>query len=173
MSEIFGLPAHPLLVHIPVVLVPLAFFAALASLWSRWRVQFVIMTAAAAVVGGLGALLAAQAGEALDDAIQKKSSTLRQHVSMGDTAKGAAVLFAFFAVVSLCIVLLRSWNTPRVASLAKRFTLPRWVAPAALALTVVSGAFATYTIVDAGHSGAKSVWQDKVPNLGSHGGDDD
>lgn len=174
LSTLFGLPAHPLLVHIPVVLVPFAAVTAIAAIWTRFRTQFTIATAVMAVVGGLGALLAADAGEALNESINKRSSTLRQHVEMGDTAKGAAVLFAFFAVILLVVVLVRVWDTPRVRAIAERFTIPKWVAPTALALTIFSGVYATYTIVDAGHSGAKSVWQDKVAALKSHSeGSDD
>lgn len=173
MSDIFGLPAHPLLVHIPVVLVPLAFVAALFALWRRFRSHFVVVTAISALIGGFGALLAAQAGESLDETITKKSETLRNHMEMGDVAKAAAVLFAFFAVAQLAILLLRVWDTPRVRTIAERVTLPKWAAPLALVLTIASGAFATYTIVDAGHSGAKSVWDGKVTNQDSRDGNDD
>lgn len=173
LSTLFGLPAHPLLVHVPVVLVPFALVTALFSIWGKHRTPFAIATAVMAVAGGFGALLAADAGEALDESINKKSDVLRDHVQMGDTAKIASVLFAFFAVILLVVVLLRVWQHPRVRKLADRLTLPTWVAPLALVATIASGAYATYTIINAGHSGAKSVWQDKVAALKAHSGEGD
>src|SRR4051794_9915389 len=37
LDSLFGLPAHPLLVHIPVVLIPLGALGAVLMLWPRLR----------------------------------------------------------------------------------------------------------------------------------------
>jgi hypothetical protein len=67
-SRAFGLPAHPLLVHIPVVLVPLLGVAVVVlALRPAWRARYGPAAAVSAVVTMVGAILAAGAGEALRD----------------------------------------------------------------------------------------------------------
>jgi len=61
MTELFGLPAHPLLVHIPIILIPLAMTTALLALVPRVRVLMLALTAFFSVIGGVGILLAASA----------------------------------------------------------------------------------------------------------------
>ena len=60
MDTFFGLPAHPLLVHIPVVLVPLALVGVIVmvsrpSWWGRYEWATLVI----AVAGAVGAVFAA------------------------------------------------------------------------------------------------------------------
>ena len=59
LDNISGIPAHPLVVHIPVVLIPLGFVLAVAAMWKRFRTQLLIAAAVAAgliLIYGLAAL---------------------------------------------------------------------------------------------------------------------
>lgn len=67
--KIFGLPAHPLLVHAAVVLVPLAALALVAVGWKEaWRRVYYLPVALIAMAGAGSAFLAKQSGETLASA---------------------------------------------------------------------------------------------------------
>ena len=69
--KLFGLPAHPLLVHVPVVMVPLAALGAIAIVVRpRWRRSAGPIVLALAFVGGLGTQLAMMSGEDLQGAVR-------------------------------------------------------------------------------------------------------
>ena len=91
MFETFdGLPAHPLVVHLPVVLVPLAALAVLAlALRPRLLRTFGVVVTVLAGVGFAGALLATNSGEALEESFraagQTIPETLRDHAEITAT----------------------------------------------------------------------------------------
>lgn len=178
MDKIFGLPAHPLLVHIPVVLVPLALLGALLIAFSaRLRARLGWTVAVIAVLGGLGAILAAGAGESLEESVNERS-LIEQHAEMGEAARLMSVLFAVIVVI---FVASDWWLKRRAAQTASTTDGPdsptphvrsmRWAVPVAAVATLAVGAGATYTIVDAGHSGATATWQEKVSAQGGARGD--
>ena len=152
MNTFLGLPAHPLFVHLPVVLIPLGFIGALFMLarpawWQRFAWPTVIVTA----VGTLGAILAANSGEALEEAVRDRSvrALVREHVEAGDMARGAAIVFL--------IVMLVAVFAPRFV---KTIAAKKWWRPLVIVAVVASGAFSSWSMYDAGHSGAKSVWNE-------------
>ena len=173
-----GIPSHPLLVHIPVVLVPVAMLLMLLSLWPRVRTSALWGASGAAVGGFIGAVLAAGSGESLEHAV-KRSALLRHHTELGDQVQGYAGVFAVLAIVTLVIHLSRIDALPfekvlspvskRIAPLAKK--LPAGAVAAVIAFVSVAGIVATWQTYNAGHSGAKAVWNDtKITSTG--GGDD-
>ena len=152
MNTFLGLPAHPLFVHLPVVLIPLGFIGALFMLarpawWQRFAWPTVIVTA----VGTLGAILAANSGEALEEAVRDRSvrALVREHVEAGDMARGASIVFL---IVMLVVVF-----APRFV---KTIAAKKWWRPLVIVAVVASGAFSSWAMYDAGPSGAKSVWHD-------------
>ena len=159
-----GLPAHPLLVHIPVVLIPLAALGALAiAVRPRWMRSFGWLLAGVAGVGLLGAIFAAQSGEAYKETLeatgQTITSTLEDHAEMGDAAQGfAAVFFALVVVWVLFAWWRRRSGEEKVIAVVKR---PKVIAIILSVLVVVSGIAATASVTVTGHSGAKSVWESK------------
>lgn len=156
MDKLFGLPAHPLLVHVPVVLVPLAGLAALAMLIRpRWLDRYGWWLLGLSGVGMIGAILAAGSGEELEGSV-KRSSLLDKHAELGDTAQ--AVSIAFFVVVAV-IVLGRYLLRRSDASLAQWLRTTTGAAVCAL-IVFLGGAAATFTVVRAGHQGAEVTWHD-------------
>jgi hypothetical protein len=99
IKTLFGLPAHPLLVHVPVVVVPLALLVAIAALWPRVRRPAALVAAALAVVGGIGVALAAQSGEQLQEQVPG-SDRVQDHAEQGDAARTPALVFAVVAAVA-------------------------------------------------------------------------
>ena len=152
MDTIFDLPAHPLLVHIPVMAIPLAAIGALlVALRPGWRRAYGPIVVALAGLGALGAVLTASSGESLQEA--KRITDLGDHGELGETARNVALVF--FVIVTALVVLDRWRNHERLRR------VPAW-APVALAvLTVLSAAGAVLTVVAAGHSGAERVWENE------------
>ena len=172
LDEIFGLPAHPLLVHAAVVLIPLGAITMLVALWPKWRRSMLVATAILAVSGAIFILAAANTGGALEERAEGTSdrALINAHAEAGERAQAPAVLFAGVAVLALGAELLRGKD--------KKFkdkSMPTWAPAALLAATVVTGAVSAYTVIDAGHTGAKSVWNKVAGNSsGSQSeGDDD
>lgn len=167
MDSIFGIPSHPLFVHLPAVLVPLAgigviVMLARAAWWERYRWA----TLAVAGAGALGAILAAGSGEALEEGVEGtvSRSLLHAHAEAGESARTAAVVF--FLVVLAAIVVIPWWTRRRAGA------APSWLRPVVTAALIVSAGVANWTVYDAGHSGAKSVWGDvQVGERGERGGD--
>ena len=155
LDNIGGVPAHPLMVHIPVVLVPLAFVLVIAALWKRFRTPLLIAAAITAGLGGIGALLAGGSGESLVGAVRGKSDRqlVHAHTESGGRAQGAAGTLAGVVIVTAAEEVLR-----RKGKLPKSLKVPKWAPAGLLALSIATGAVATYMVYDAGHTGAKSVW---------------
>lgn len=160
-----GIPSHPLLVHIPVVLVPVAMLLMFLSLWQKVRTSALWAASIAAVGGLVGAVLASGSGESLAHAV-KRSQLLRDHMELGDQVQGYAAVFAFFAVAALMVHLTRidavplgrllSPLTKRITPLAKKMSAG--AVAALITLVSVVGVVASWQTYNAGHSGAKAVW---------------
>ncbi len=178
IKTLFGLPAHPLIVHVPVVLLPLAAVGAvLAVLFRRLRSPFgwtvVVLTAVSTVF----AKLAEPSGRALQEAVPG-SDALRQHVQLGDSMWLFAGFFFGWALLLMLwdryVVDAPSSDGAAVArpkALQRLQSLPSWVGTALAVLVVLSGALATVRVIQVGHSGAKATWQTRTPAL-QQGGDE-
>jgi hypothetical protein len=177
ISKLFGLPAHPLIVHIPVVLIPIAAIGAVLMVLSRsWRARIGWLVVAAAGVSLVFVQLAIGSGEALEESVDR-SDLVQTHADLGEeTLPYVAALF----VAVLAFMVVDRWRTRRAeggdpAASPQRGTwgdpLMAVIAVAVLATSVLSGVW----IYRAGHSGATSVWSDlQVDGEGGssvHGGE--
>ncbi len=156
ISDLLGLPAHPLLVHVPIVLIPLAAITAMISIHKKYRRELLLVTAAMAVLGAAFLFLAAGAGESLEDNLPK-SRAIHEHAESGESSQGPTVLFAAVAVGAVL-----SLEASRRKFVYRGKSLPKWATSVFLALTVVGGVAATVAVSQAGHSGAKSVWESRL-----------
>lgn len=180
LENLFGLPAHPLLVHLPVVMIPLAAIGAiLIAVRQSWLDRFGWWVVGFSFVGFIGAVLAAGSGEGLEERVDE-TAALEEHAEMGETARLVSLIF--FLVV-LAVVGYR-WYTRRQAAAAAATPTetdavdapasasshtPRIVAIVSSVLLIASAVGATATIVSAGHQGAKATWNE----LEDEGGDGD
>ena len=173
MDTLFGLPAHPLLVHIPIVLLPLAAIGVIVMLvkpeWHR-RYRWVVL--GMGVAGALGAALAAQAGEELVSrviAVEGREAARRwqHHADLGETSRNVALIFL---VVLVAFVFLPWWQErsgrQEGQELAARSRNLRLLTIAVSALAVLTAVGTVVTIVEAGHTGSKSVWDAYVHDTG-------
>jgi hypothetical protein len=167
IEELFGLPAHPLIVHAVVVLLPLAAAGTIATaLVRRWRRPYGPLVAAAALAAVLSVLLAQGSGEELEHKVPK-SDLVERHTELGDSVLPFAIALA---VVALAVA-----AEPRLGRRAPD-GYPTAVAAVVVVLALATGVGATWKVVQVGHSGSKAAWHDVDRDHGpsSRGrGDDD
>lgn len=167
MIDTFGnMPSHPLLVHIPVVLVPLATVGVLLmAFWPASRRSLGVVVPVIAAIGAVGGVLAASSGEALEEDFREAGQTISvrvsEHAELGETARLMSVVF-LLAVLTWVLVarwVRRAGDERATATLRK----PRAVVLALAVVASVGGVAATVSVVQAGHSGASSVWEQPAP----------
>jgi xanthine/uracil permease len=148
ISKLFGLPAHPLLVHLPIVLIPLAALGALALVAvPRWRKPFGPLVVGIAAVALVGVQLALGSGEALERHVEK-SAILRRHTELADSMR--PLMFLFFVLLLAFVLIDR-----------KRPTWARQSVVVTIAVaTVLSGGLTTARLAQVGHNGARATWHD-------------
>jgi uncharacterized membrane protein len=184
INNLFGLPAHPLLVHAPIVLVPLCFVAAIfMAAKPEWRRRFGIPTAVLAVISAISVQLAIGSGEELEQRV-RESNLIEKHSQFAELARPFVFLFA---VALVGIVVWDYVDQRRSADASAAGTEVDAVAATspskssklisiAMVVTVLLGAAATYEIVQTGHSGAKATWHNtpakKAGGEGGEGGED-
>ncbi|WP_144784905.1 DUF2231 domain-containing protein [Microbacterium sp. BH-3-3-3] len=154
MWQIAGLPAHPLLVHAVVVLIPLAaVMVIVGSVWPAARRKLGVLTPLVAAVALVFVPLAKEAGEALERQVPG-SAALEVHTELGDQ------LFPW--AIGLFVVAAGQWvwfrMRARKPSGDTRSTAARvsTIAIAVVAIGVSVGT--TVSVVQVGDSGARAVW---------------
>jgi len=152
IDKLFGLPAHPLLVHVPVVLIPLGLLVAIVALWPWARDVAAPVAAGLAVVGAVGAVLAIGAGQELDHDV-RETDRVEEHTEKGEQVELPAIAFGLVALAAAGTV-----------EATRRGRLTGGMASAVvLAGAILAGAVATYTVTVAGHTGAEATWKE-IPN---------
>lgn len=161
IDTLFGLPAHPLLVHGAVVLMPLAVLGIVAiAAVPRWRRVGAPLVFAAAVAAFGAIVVARGSGEPFEDRI-RETELVEEHTELGDdilpwTVGPVVVAGALVALER------RSRRDDRLATPA--------ITGAVVAVAVLIGGVAVWKLVEVGHSGAKAAWSATV-DAGSSGGD--
>ncbi len=108
LQTLNGLPAHPLIVHLPVVMVPLALAGAVVALvrpsWRSWAVP---VTAVFATLGFAGVQLAVMSGEGLEELSGEEGEALiERHAHLAEQARPIVFVFFLVAVAAAVIVYL-------------------------------------------------------------------
>ena len=179
MTTLNGLPAHVLLVHAIVVLLPLAaLLLVLSAVWPAARRKLAGPNALLSLLVVVLVPITTDAGEWLERRVAA-SPLVRTHTELGDTALWVAIPVAALALViwwrrreSLSAGLSAA---PRAAEhdsgrpvVTSRVATPRrtFLAPASKAVTiviavlaVVAAGAACYDIYRIGDSGAQASWQ--------------
>lgn len=157
-TKVFGLPAHPLFVHVPVVLIPFVALGAIAmacSGWVRDRYGWLVLTLA--VVAGLSTQLAIDSGQALRHHVPR-SVALDRHVHIAESIRPIILLLFLVALA----VMLVDRRTRSAWPFAEREPVrgPGRVASAlVVVVTVKIAAGTTVRLFQIGDSGAKATWQ--------------
>lgn len=165
MTMLNGLPAHVLLVHAVVVLVPLAaVLLVLIALWPAARARLGVLSVVIAALALAAVPVTTEAGEWLEHRVQR-SALLSQHTDLGDTLLpwvGALFLVAVaVAVRERLTVRRRNSGGPGTATATELRPTPigsRAVAAVLAALAIVVATGAVVDIYRIGESGARAAW---------------
>jgi cytochrome c5 len=147
METIFDLPAHPLMVHFPVVAIPLlALLGLVMAVRPRFRDQYARPIIGLAVVSVVATFVAAKSGEELTESLGLKDDFIDPHRDLGNALR--------FFVLSLALTITGMVVVNKRASAKGRD-------PAAVVSSVLVVAFALLSLVwtiRTGHEGATAVW---------------
>jgi hypothetical protein len=149
MNTVNGLPAHVLLVHAIVVLLPLsALLLVLTALSPVIRRRLAGPNAILSVLVVLLVPVTTSAGEWLEGRVPE-TATLHQHTELGDSA-----IFYALPIAALALVV---WWLQR-----KSRAMSAVVTSVVAVLSVAVGATGVYGIYRIGDSGAKAAWSSSV-----------
>ena len=149
-----GIPAHPLVVHAAVVLVPLAaVFAAAYAAWPKRRWQTRTPAAVLTVAAGLAVQLAAMTGDQLKSSLHEDTALIHTHAHWAGLMQAATWVLAGLTVVAW-------WALPH------RNPLPdqdhrdgvRVLAMPLVALVPLTAVAVLVLVVLTGDAGARAVW---------------
>ncbi len=154
VARMNGLPLHPLLVHLPVVLIPLVALLTVPTLvsrrWFQWSAPF---TLGLALLAALGSWFATWSGEDLEARLGESSALLEQHAQLGEMTRN----LAFLTLMLLAVHVALFWRRSPAATRA--FGENRPVVHTVLAvLTLVAALAGVVVAIQAGHAGAQLVW---------------
>lgn len=164
-SELNGLPLHPLIVHVPVVLVPLSLIGVVAALirpaWKRWLLPLVTGALGASVIA---IQLAVGSGRELRGTLGE-SKLIERHEDLALQAR--PLVLVFFLLVAAALYLDRRGDrAPDGAENAQASTgatsMQARLATAALPLALVAGVVATAWVVRTGEAGSKATWEGEI-----------
>ncbi|HEX6342614.1 DUF2231 domain-containing protein [Umezawaea sp.] len=157
---IVGIPAHPLLVHAVVVLLPLAAVCATAlAVRPAWRPKYAWPVLGLTLVGVGSVPLAQKAGEQLEARLAGLENPLIQrHADLGNDLLPFALGFGLAVV--LLVVAGRLADRERAAAVESPEIPRTWrrIAVVMAVLVVCTGVASTVQTVRIGHSGATAVW---------------
>ncbi len=157
MNVINGLPAHALLLHVVVVLVPLtALLEIVCGLWpAARRGQLLWLTLVMAATTMVLTPITINAGQWLYDLRTKPSPILREHAERGSTMVYFAAALLVVAVGLLVVRLIE-----------RRSERPRMVARLIVGIIVLAvGISSTIQVYRTGDAGAQSVWGGEIARL--------
>lgn len=154
MKTIFDLPAHPLFVHFPVVLIPLTAAAAVVlAARPGWRPRYTTPLAIAAFIAAASTVLASRSGDELNAELKDRIGDLAEkHQDLGETTVILTIVF-FVAVAAVAVA-------------DRRITGRANLMRVAMVLTAVIAVAATVWTIRTGHEGARIVWEDVIPDDG-------
>ena len=160
-----GLPAHPLFVHVPVVLIPTTVVAAVVFVFRRdWLARYGIALAVVSIVAMSSIFLTMQAGAALRGALnlQGQAATLiSEHSHAAHILAYVYVLFTATLIVTFASLRI-SGGMPTGLGIVDRLLSPKPVLTGLCAVLVLLSIGAGYMCFRTGDLGAKAVWQGRI-----------
>jgi hypothetical protein len=166
-EEFMGVPLHPLLIHAPVVFVPLLSFVVVAyALVPFLRPHTRLVLAGLALLTPLSALGAKLSGDAFFKRLDARGLSggalhgkIEAHRHFGTLTVYATVALAIIALVLVYMVAPRQSTAAAPAAGGAETSARPGPWPLVLAILAVAGAIvALYYVVRTGDSGAKIVW---------------
>jgi uncharacterized membrane protein len=156
----FGIPAHPLFVHFPVVLVPLLILVTIVyGLVPVWRSRLDWAVVLLAIAAPIACFLTRQSGLALRARLIRLKSvsdqdlaSINTHESFGTRLLIVSIVLGLIALALVAVAATRG----RGSSMASGFGPLTLIL---LVLAVAAGAVNGYYVFKTGDTGAHIVWQ--------------
>ena len=166
-----GLPAHPLFVHVPVVLIPSTVVAAVVFAFKReWLSRYGIALAVVSIVAMSSIFLTMQAGAALRAALNLQGQAAKLISEHSQAAHILAIVYvAFTATLIVTFAAQRiSGGMPTGLGILDEALSPRWMLTGLRVALVLLSIVAGYMVFRTGDLGAKAVWEGRLQ--AAHGG---
>jgi hypothetical protein len=160
-----GLPAHPLFVHVPVVLIPTTVVAAIVFMIKpAWLSRYGIALSLVSILAMSSIFLTMQAGAALRAALHlqgKAAILISQH---SQAAHILAVVYVVFTATLIVTFAAQRISGGMVTGLgiADHLLSPKSVFAALRLALVLLAIGAGYMVFRTGDLGAKAVWQGRI-----------
>lgn len=150
INEVNGLPAHVLLVHAVVVLIPIAaLLTVLAAIWPTARRRLGVITPLVALIALVLVPVTTEAGEWLADRVYP-TELIREHMTLGDS-------MLWFAV-GLFVAAVLAWGVPTLIVRRTKQAPAPWIGVVVAVVAVVLAGAAVFQVFRVGESGSKAVW---------------
>jgi hypothetical protein len=168
-----GLPAHPLFIHVPVILIPVSVLGALAiTVRPDWIERYGILLCLCAIVAMSSIFLAINAGGQLQSALHLQG---RAAQLINEHASAATVLeLGFIAFTAILILNFSAYRigggSPTGLVVADSVLGHAQVKLLLRALLVILALFCAFYVFRVGDLGAKAVWQGRIQAVQGLGG---
>ncbi len=160
-----GLPAHPLFVHVPVVLIPTTIVAAVVFVFKpEWLWRYGIALALVSIVAMSSIFLTMQAGAALRAALNLQGEAAKLISEHSHAAHVLAIIYVLFtATLIVTFAAMRiSGGMATGLGIVDRLLSPKAVFTGLRVVLVVLSIGAGYMVFRTGDLGAKAVWQGRL-----------
>jgi hypothetical protein len=161
-----GLPAHPLIIHVPVILIPLSILGALACVSRpQWFDRYGILLCLTSIVAMSSIFLAMRAGSALEGVLHLTGEPAHLISEHSHAATILAVIFVAFTAI-----LILTFSAERITDhmgptglvVADRVLGTRRTQITLRVVLVVLAVASAYMVFRVGDLGAKAVWLEKM-----------
>jgi hypothetical protein len=170
-----GLPAHPLFLHIPVVLIPVAVIWALVlAARPAWFARSGVALGWVTVIALAGTIITIGAGEALRNALHLgggfgPSALIARHAHAASILRLLMIAFTAVLIVTLLAHRVAAGKQTGQAAIDRDLARPALLVSLRVVLVVLAIACG-YFVWHTGDLGAKAVWQGRLSNAGGGGG---
>jgi hypothetical protein len=170
-----GLPAHPLFVHVPVILIPATIVAAIVFVIKpQWLTRYGIALALVSIVAMSSIFLAMQAGAALRGELNLQGEAAKLISEHSQAAHILAIVYVLFTATLIVTFAAQriSGGMPTGLGIVDGLLTPKPMLTALRVVLVVLSLGAGYMCFRTGDLGAKAVWQGRVQaaHAGGYGG---
>lgn len=170
-----GLPAHPLFLHVPVMLIPIAVIGAIAVVLKPvWFERYGVVLAIIAVVAMASLFLTMGAGEALRAALHLNGSfgpaeLIQRHENAADKLRILDILFTAVVILGLGAHRIAAGKATGLAIVDRALGAPATIIGLRIVLVLLAIGCG-YMVFKTGDLGAKAVWQGRLSGGGFGGG---
>jgi hypothetical protein len=160
-----GLPAHPLFIHVPVVLIPTTIVAALVFVAKpQWLTRYGIALALTSIVAMSSVFLAMQAGAALRGALNLQGEAAKLISEHSQAAHILAIVYVLFTATLIVTFAAQriSGGMPTGLVIVDGLLSSKPMLTALRVVLVLLAIGAGYMCFRTGDLGAKAVWQGRL-----------